>query len=66
MATMGSEKLYYQVAASVMDPATFDREFQPLTKIRDHHPKFVLTMDDLPSGVDGIKQVNIVDFLLND
>ena len=66
VATMGSDRAYYQVAASVMDPATFDREFQPLTKIRDHHPKFVLTMDDLPSGLDGIKQVNIVEFLLND
>ncbi|GAB1476440.1 hypothetical protein MASR2M70_12740 [Bacillota bacterium] len=65
VATMGRDKIYYQVAASVMDPATFDREFQPLTKIRDHHPKYVLTMDDLPSGLDGINQVNIIDFLLD-
>lgn len=65
VATMGGDRAYYQVAASVMDAATFDREFQPLTKIRDHHPKFVLTMDDLPSGLDGINQVNIIDFLLD-
>jgi predicted AAA+ superfamily ATPase len=66
VATRGDERIYYQVAASVLDPATFDREFSPLLKIKDHYPKFVLTMDDLPSGVDGIKQVNIVEFLLNE
>jgi len=32
--------------------------------IKDHYPKFALTMDDLPTGQDGIQQVNIVDFLL--
>jgi len=60
------QKTYYQVAASVMDPATFDREFTPLLKIKDHHPKYVLTMDDLPSGQNGVQQVNIIDFLLSD
>jgi predicted AAA+ superfamily ATPase len=66
VATKGSRKVYYQVAASVLDPATFDREFAPLLKIKDHYPKFVLTMDELPSGVEGIQQVNIVDFLLGE
>ncbi|MDR1558808.1 MAG: ATP-binding protein [Clostridiales bacterium] len=65
VATAGDQRIYYQVAASVLDPATFEREFEPLRSIRDHYPKFVLTMDDLPTGQDGIRQVNIVDFLLN-
>lgn len=65
VAANGNEKIYYQVAASVLDPATFDREFAPLIKIKDHYPKYVLTMDDLPSGTEGIQQVNVVDFLLN-
>ena len=64
VATVGDQRLYYQVAASVLDPATFEREFTPLRLIRDHYPKFVLTMDELPSGQDGIRQMNIVDFLL--
>lgn len=64
VATTGDKKIYYQVAASVMDPATFDREFEPLKKVKDHYPKYVLTMDDLPVGQDGIEQMNIVDFLL--
>ena len=64
VAIKGGKKEYYQVAASVLDPATFEREFAPLLKIKDHYPKFVLTMDDLPSGTEGVRQMNILDFLL--
>jgi predicted AAA+ superfamily ATPase len=65
VAVAGERKIYYQVAASVLDPTTYEREFAPLRLIRDHHPKYVLTMDDLPAGEDGIRQVNIIDFLLD-
>ena len=65
IATSGDQKIYYQVAASVMDPTTFDREFASLRTVKDHYPKFVLTMDSLPMGQDGIFQRNIIDFLLN-
>jgi len=64
VATAGDRRVYYQVAASVLDPVTFEREFAPLRVIKDHYPKFVLSMDDLPSGQDGIRQINIVDWLL--
>lgn len=64
VAEKGDERIYYQVAASILDSATYDSEFAPLKKIADHYPKFVLTMDTLPMGEDGIRQVNIVDFLL--
>lgn len=64
IAQSGDDKIYYQVAASIMDPVTFEREFSSLKKINDHYPKFVLTMDDIPMGDSGIKQVNIIDFLL--
>ena len=66
VASLGDKRIYYQVAASVLDPNTFEREFAPLRDVRDNYPKFVLTMDDLPSGQDGIEQMNIVDFLLSD
>ncbi|KLU63435.1 hypothetical protein CEB3_c01980 [Peptococcaceae bacterium CEB3] len=64
IAASGGDKIYYQVAASVLDPATFAREIAPLKKVTNHYPKFILSMDELPMGEDGIKQVNIVDFLL--
>jgi predicted AAA+ superfamily ATPase len=63
VATMGDDRIYYQVAASVLDSTTFEREFEPLRIIKDHYPKFVLTMDDLPAGLNGIRQLNIIEFL---
>lgn len=64
IAQKDDERIYYQVAATVLDPSTFQREFRPLKKIGDHYPKYVLTMDEFPMGEDGINQVNIIDFLL--
>ena len=63
VAEKGDERIYYQVAASIMDDATYEREFKSLKTIPDNYPKYVLTMDTLPMGEEGIKQVNIVDFL---
>ena len=64
VAEQGDERIYYQVSASVLDPATYEREFRPLKRIHDSYPKYVLTMDDFPMGEEGIRQVNIVDFLM--
>jgi len=56
---------YYQVAASVRDPSTLERELAPFGKIRDHHPKFLLTLDEDPSdNIDGILKLNAPDWLL--
>lgn len=60
----GDEKAYYQVAATILDPATFEREIRPLKKITDNYPKFILSMDEIPLGEDGINQINIYDFLM--
>ncbi len=64
IAEAGGDKIYYQVSASILDPNTFAREIEPLKKVNDHYPKYILSMDEMPMGEDGIKQVNIVDFLL--
>jgi len=57
---------YYQVAASVLDPNTLARELSGLKRIRDNHPKYLLTLDDIPSRAnhDGIIQCYVVDWLL--
>ena len=57
---------YYQVAASVMEPATLARELSPLQKIKDNHPKYLLTLDDIPSRANhsGIIQQYLIDWLL--
>lgn len=57
---------YYQVSASVLDKNTLSRELDPLKKIPDHHPKVLLTLDEIPrtANYDGIRQLHIVDWLL--
>ena len=57
---------YYQVSASVLDKNTLRRELDPLEKIPDHHPKVLLTLDEIPrtANYDGIRQLHIVDWLL--
>ena len=57
---------YYQVAASVLDENTLERELAPLQIIPDHHPKFLLTLDDIIPNAnhDGIRQINVLDWFL--
>ncbi len=64
VARRDGEISYYQVSASVLDPAVWERELRPLEKIKDNYPKYLLTLDELPIGRNGINQLNIIDFLL--
>ena len=59
-------KEYYQICASVIDEGTLRRELDPLQKIQDNHPKFLLTLDDiLPDGnYEGIRRINVLKWLL--
>jgi len=59
---------YYQVAYTVSgdDGKALDRELAPLERIRDHNPKYLLTMDFEPlSSHNGIMQINMLDWLLS-
>lgn len=59
--------IYYQVAASVRDESTLERELRPLQKISDHYPKYILTLDEDPDAdYDGIRRINALDFLLGE
>ena len=58
------EKIYVQVAYSVMDPKSHQREFGNLLAIKDNYPKMVITMDELEgSSYEGIKQIPVRKFL---
>jgi predicted AAA+ superfamily ATPase len=58
---------YFQVAASVREATTLERELKPLRKINDAYPKMLLTLDDDPEGdIDGIRIVNALEFLLDE
>jgi predicted AAA+ superfamily ATPase len=60
-----SGREYYQVALSVLDPQTLERELASQRAVPDHNPKYLLTLDALPSGShNGIRQINVLDWLL--
>lgn len=65
VARRDGEMSYYQVSASVLDPEVLEREMLPLEKIKDNYPKYLLTLDELPIGRNGIHRLNIIDFLLS-
>lgn len=55
---------YYQVAKTLADDSTIEREERPLRLLGDAGMKTVLTLDrDLPESRDGIRYLNIIDFL---
>lgn len=57
--------VYYQVAASVRDEKTLQRELAPLQKIADHYQKMILTLDEDPEAdYEGIRRVNALDWLM--
>ena len=65
VAMNGNNTFYYQVTLSVRDADTLRRELRPLLSIRDHYPKYILTMDDDPEEqYDGIRRINARDWLL--
>ncbi len=65
VAQKSQEMIYYQVALSVHDEKTLQRELRPLQAIRDHYPKMILTMDEEPEEqYDGIRRINARDWLL--
>jgi predicted AAA+ superfamily ATPase len=56
---------YYQVSHSVANPDTLERELRSLQAIRDSYPKYLLTRDIVPpADYNGIKQLNVLDWLL--
>ena len=60
-----TDKIYYQVAATVRDENTLKRELASLDKIKDHNPKILLTLDEDPeANYNGIKKINILNWLM--
>ena len=56
---------YSQVAATVRDEKTLNRELKPLLKINDHYPKYLLTLDEDPEGdYLGVRRMNALDYFL--
>ena len=55
---------YYQVAQTVQNEQTLNRELSSLEAIKDHNSKFLLTLDYVPyTSHNGIKQINALEWL---
>jgi predicted AAA+ superfamily ATPase len=67
IAEKNEKKVYVQVAYKITEQTTIDREFTPLLEIKDNHPKYVVTMDEIwKDNIEGIRHKHIADFLLMD
>jgi len=56
---------YFQVAATVRENHTLERELRPLKKLNDSYPKHILTLDDdPPADYEGITVYNALEFLM--
>lgn len=63
VAVRRDERIYVQVCRNM--PEESDREVANLLEIKDHYPKYVVTMDELAAGnINGVKIVHLADFLL--
>jgi predicted AAA+ superfamily ATPase len=56
-------KIYIQVAYLLASPETTEREFSVYATVKDNFPKYVLSMDEFDMSRDGIRHINIIDFL---
>lgn len=59
-----NEREYYQVAYTVNDEKTFNREVSAFERIHDNYPKNLLTLDYDNASINGIKKINVIDWLL--
>lgn len=64
IATNTADKLYVQVTESMALETVRARELAPLQKVSDNYEKIVLSMDDETINHEGIRQLSLIDWLL--
>lgn len=65
VASKNGKKCFIQVALTMEEQSTIEREFGAFRPIKDASPKYVLSLDPIDMSRDGVIHLNIVDFLLN-
>lgn len=64
VAEKNGEREYYQVAYLLAAEETIEREFSVLEAVPDNFPKFVLSLDKFQPSRNGIRGINLIDWLL--
>lgn len=66
IASKVDEKVYIQVAYTINDKRTLEREIRVLNRLKDNHRKVIITMDKhLENNIDGIEIIYALDYLCN-
>jgi predicted AAA+ superfamily ATPase len=66
IATNTNDKMYVQVTEAMTSEDVRKRELAPLQKISDNYEKIVLSLDPgMDSSYDGIKSINLIDWLIS-
>ncbi len=59
-------RIYVQVTYLLADENTVSREFGAYDNVSDNFPKYVVSMDEIDMSRNGIKHMNIIDFLMSE
>ena len=66
IATNTNDKMYAQVTEAMTSEDVRKRELAPLQKISDNYEKIVLSLNSgMDSSYDGIKSINLIDWLIS-
>lgn len=66
IATNTNDKMYVQVTEAMTSEDVRKRELAPLQRISDNYEKIVLSLDPgMDSSYDGIKSINLIDWLIS-
>lgn len=66
VAIRNNEKLYIQVANSIEEETTKERELKPLKAIKDAYPKMIISRTGYPEyDIDGIRVIDISEWLMS-
>lgn len=66
MARKGDDCFFIQATYLMIDEVTINREMKPLLSVKSAYPKFIISLNPLPSSQYGVRHLRLVeDFLLN-
>ncbi len=66
VAQKDDKKIYIQVTYELTNEEAKERKFNAFKNIDDNYPKYIISLDKRDFSQNGIKNINIIDFLMNE